>query len=204
MIYRFKIWFEELEDVVRWIDIKPTHTFFDFHNIILQSIDFKDLEPSSFFMSNDRWTKGLEITVADMGFEDTDEPKLLMKDSTLKDYINDPHQKFIYVYDFIEMWTLHIELQNILEDEKGKTYPNIQKSLGKSPKQSGGAGKFLLMDDLEMDDLANEILVSKGARTTDLVDIEDDLGFEEEEENEDDEFGPSYGDGYEEDSKDFF
>ena len=34
MIYRFKVWFEDLEDVVRWIDIKPSHSFLDFHNVI--------------------------------------------------------------------------------------------------------------------------------------------------------------------------
>lgn len=211
MIYRFKVWFDDDDEIIRWIDMKPTHTFKDFHTEILKSISFEDKEPASFFMANDRWIKGFEITLQDMGFDESDEPKTLMKDCMLKHYINDPHQKFIYINDFLEMWTLHVELQNILEESPKTEYPRLHKSEGKAPKQNVGAGKFLLLDDLEFDNLADELIKEKGGRMSDIGDIEEllaaDLGDDDDEEEDldNDEFGPEYGDGLDEsDSKDLF
>jgi len=210
MIYRFKVWFDDDDEIIRWIDMKPNNTFKDFHTEILKSIEFEDKEPASFFMTNDRWIKGFEITLEDMGFDENDEPKTLMKDCMLKHYINDPHQKFIYINDFLEMWTLHVELQNILEESANTEYPRLHKSEGKAPKQKVGAGKFLLLDDLEFDNLAEELIKEKGGRISDIGDIEELLAGELDDEDEDDdldndEFGPEYGDGLDEsDGKDLF
>ena len=43
-IYRFKIAFEDNEDIYREIEIKSTQTFEDFHNVIVQSINFDNYE----------------------------------------------------------------------------------------------------------------------------------------------------------------
>jgi hypothetical protein len=206
MIYRFKIWFDDDEDIVRWIDMKPGHTFLDFHRAILQSIGFEDAQPASFYSSNDRWTKGFEITLMDMGFEEQSEPTLMMDQVRLKHYINDPHQRFIYIHDFIEMWTLHIELQSIMQENKDVTYPNLYKSEGTAPKQNAGAGKFKLLEDTELDDMADDIIREKGglAKDISISDLLDeagvDEGFEEDddEDPDDDEFGPSYGEDLDE------
>lgn len=50
MIYRFKVWFEEEEDINRVIDIQPGATFLDFHNAILDSIGFKKRYANRFFL----------------------------------------------------------------------------------------------------------------------------------------------------------
>ncbi|MCO6495719.1 MAG: hypothetical protein J5I91_08590 [Bacteroidetes bacterium] len=205
MIYRFKIWFEDDDEIIRWIDMKPSHSFKDFHTEILKSINFKDTEPASFFLSNDQWAKGLEITLEDMGFEESDSPKNLMKDSLLKNHINDPHQKFIYINDFMQMWTLMIELQSIIaEDVKGVTYPHLYKSVGKAPRQQSGIIDFPLIEDMEFDNLAEQLIKEKGKHRSDsefsdnfTFDDEED-NFEDDEDNDDDEFGPEYGDGYDE------
>ena len=47
MIYRFKIWFEHKDEVIRWIDIKPSQTFLDFHEAIQDAIGFDKKELSS-------------------------------------------------------------------------------------------------------------------------------------------------------------
>ncbi|MBX2986132.1 MAG: hypothetical protein KF882_09230 [Bacteroidia bacterium] len=207
MIYRFKIWFEDDDEIIRWIDMKPTHTFKDFHATILNAIEFKDKEPASFFLSNDKWAKGLEITLEDMGFDESDSPKNLMKDSLLKSHINDPHQKFIYINDFMQMWTLMIELQNIIaEDAKGITYPHLYKSVGKAPKQETGVVDFPLIDGMEFDNLAEQLIKEKGKHRTD-ADFSEDLSFDDEDDDDDfddedeedkDEFGPEYGEEYDE------
>lgn len=182
MIYRFKVWFEEDEDIFRVIDITPASTFLDFHNIIIDSIGFKKDIDSSFYCSDDNWRKGKEISLKD-------ESKLKMSSTKLKDCVNDPHQKFIYITDFVEMWTLNIELQSIQNDVKGISYPFIFKTNGKAPKQNEGVSRFKTVDENEFDEIANK-LVSKHAPLIDVDFDEEGFGEEGEEGDEEaDEFG---------------
>ena len=197
MIYRFKVWFEEDEDIVRWIDVQSTNTFLDFHNCILDSIGFDKKEPASFYMSDDNWKKRLEVTLVDMGLEESDqaEPKPLMKDARMRDYVNDPHQRFVYVYDFIQMWTLFCELTQILEDEKGKTYPNIFRSSGKAPRQHEGASRFKIVDDAEFEELAARMIAG---RKGDGPAAEEELLVDDEDEDDEDDLGFGDSDDYDE------
>ena len=41
-VYRFKVAFEDHEEIYREIEIKSTQNFEDFHSIILKSVDFDD------------------------------------------------------------------------------------------------------------------------------------------------------------------
>jgi hypothetical protein len=204
MIYRFKIWFEDMEDIVRWIDIQPSHTFFDFHNIIQEAISFDKKEPASFFVSDEKWKRLFEITLEDMGSVEDDEnasPKALMKESKLVKYINDPHQRFVYVSDFITMWTMHCEMVMIADEAPKKVYPLIYRTEGKAPRQREDS-KFKLLDENEFDALAAKILAAKGARnimegaeeevvadTTADEEEEDEFGFKTLGESTDEEFG---------------
>lgn len=174
MIYRFKVWFEEDEDINRTIDIMPGSTFLDFHHIVMDSIGFKKDIPSSFFSSDDNWRKGKEISLKD-------EHKLMMCNARLKEFVNDPHQKFILITDFNEQWTLCIELQSIQNDVKGISYPFVFRTVGKAPKQNEGVGRFKIVDENEFDEMANK-LVSKHAP---MVDEDfDEEGFSEEGDSE--------------------
>lgn len=185
MIYRFKVWFEEEEDINRIIDIQPSATFLDLHNTILDSISFKKELPSSFFCSDDNWRKGKEISLNDAS-------KLQMANVKIKDHVNDPHQKFIYITDFNEQWTLCVELQSIQNDVKGISYPFVFKSVGKAPKQNEGIGRFKIVDETEFDEIANK-LVSKHAPMHDEDFDEEGFGEEGEEEEDADEFGETFG-----------
>lgn len=179
MIYRFKVWFEEDEDINRIIDIMPGASFQEFHHIIMDSIGFKKDVPSSFYSSDDNWRKGKEISLKD-------EQKLMMSKARLKEFVNDPHQKFILITDFNEQWTLYIELQSIQNDVKGISYPFVFRTVGKAPKQNEGVGRFKIVDENEFDEMANK-LVSKHAP---MVDEDfDDEGFGEEGEEGDEESG---------------
>jgi hypothetical protein len=193
MIYRFKVWFDEEEDINRVIDILPGSTFLEFHNIILDSIGFNKELPTSFYCSDDNWRKGKEISLKEPG-------KLQMSAAKLKEHVNDPHQKYVYITDFNEQWTLHIELQSIQVDVKGISYPLIFKTVGKAPKQNEGINRFKVVDENEFDEIANK-LVSKHAPVIDEdFDAE---GFGEEgdpdaEDGEADEFGETFEAGEEE------
>ncbi len=191
MIYRFKVWFEEDEDICRVIDISPISSFEVFFNAIIDAISFNKKLDSSFYISDDNWRKGKEISLKDSA-------KLLMSQAKLNTHINDPHQKFILITDFNEEWTLLIELQSIQNDVKGINYPLVFKSIGKAPKQNEGVGRFKIVDENEFDEIANK-LVSKHAPL--VEDGFDEEGFGEEGEDideEEDEFGESFGEGPEE------
>jgi hypothetical protein len=204
MVYRFKIWFENNDEVIRWIDIKPSQTFLDFHNAIQDAIGFDKKELASFYISDSKWKRLFEIMLEDMTDGDDNEdalPVVTMNQAKLRDYINDPHQRFIYVTDYLANWTLLIELLSIEESSKDLIYPRLFRSEGKAPRQREDS-KFKMLDDGEFDVLAAKILASKGiqnelnqefsALETDAIDededdefgvddeMEDDLGYEDE------------------------
>src|ERR1700744_2766263 len=135
-LYRFRVSFEDYDNVVREIDVKSNQTFEDLHRAIHQSTGYNPEFPSSFYISNDQWTKGEEITYLpnqkriDRGVSLMDKVKLLS-------FIDDPHQKFYYTFNFDRPFDFHIELIKILDETPGVTYPFVAKSNGEAPKQFG-------------------------------------------------------------------
>jgi hypothetical protein len=134
-VYRFRISFEDYDDVYRDIEIRSNQTFEDLHYIIQSAINFDATKPASFIMSNDYWIKGQEISL--QARTDKEGKSLpLMAESKLSDFIADPHQKIIYLSDYEAGWNLHIELIKLLPhaDEK-RNYPVCVKSSGDAPRQ---------------------------------------------------------------------
>ncbi|NDC31695.1 MAG: hypothetical protein EBZ58_12355 [Bacteroidetes bacterium] len=157
-IYKFKLSFEDYEDIYRVIEIQSTTTFLDLHKIILKSINFDEKQLASFYMSNDTWKKFDEITLEDMS-DDPEKPKFEMKKTRLCDRINDPHQKIIYIYDFIELWTMHLEMTGIdVKEKAGVEYPRITKTAGLAPKQYDKVQRFGVIDDNEFDEITKNYL----------------------------------------------
>ncbi|EHQ25812.1 IS1096 element passenger TnpR family protein [Mucilaginibacter paludis] len=135
-VYRFKVSFEDYDDVIREVDIKSTHTFEDLHKAIHFSTGYKPEYPSSFYISNDQWIKGQEITYLP-NQRRIDRGVPLMEKSKLSSFIDDPHQKFYYTFNFDRPFDFHVELIKILNETPGVTYPFIAKSVGEAPKQFG-------------------------------------------------------------------
>jgi hypothetical protein len=133
--YRFRVTFEDYDDVSRDIEIRSTQTFEDFHHAIHSSIGFDASKPASFYMSDDNWKKGREITSKDISEEDESNIHSVRK-ARLCDYIIDPHQKIYYIFDFSSPWTFRIELIKInREEEVNASYPRCIKAVGEAPKQ---------------------------------------------------------------------
>jgi hypothetical protein len=133
-IYRFKVWFEDDESIVREIEIKSVQTFEDFQKIIQTSIGFDDIHPASFYITNDTWRKGKQIKLLRFR-ENKASNGLWMHDLKLATYVEDPHQKYIYEYDPDGgAWVLFCELVKILPDE-ANGYPRITKKTGDAPEQ---------------------------------------------------------------------
>ena len=134
-VYRFKITFEDQEDVSREIDIRSSQTFEELHYAIQEAIGFDASQPASFYMSNDHWMKGREFSLQERP-PHNDETNILMNNAVLRDWISDPHQKFYYVFDYAAQWTFHVELHRIFAaDDTRKKYPVCVKITGEAPKQ---------------------------------------------------------------------
>jgi hypothetical protein len=135
-IYRFRVTFEEYDDVSRDIEIRATQTFEDLHFAIQNAIGFDASKPASFFMSDDHWKKGREISSRELAEEENDPSVAAMNKARLRDFIADPHQKILYVFDDTTQWGFHIELVKILPQEEAMAnYPRCVRTSGEAPRQ---------------------------------------------------------------------
>jgi len=132
-VYKFRVAFEDHEDISRDIEIKPDQTFEDLHLCIQSAIGFDGTKPASFFMSNDYWVKGREISNENR-VNKNGEKAAPMRKSRLCDFIVDPHQKIYYEFD--SNWTFFIELIKLIPaTENVLPYPRCVKFTGDAPKQ---------------------------------------------------------------------
>ena len=134
MIYRIRIILDTKEDIIRDIEIENNSTFKDLHLEILKSFQFDGNEMASFYLSNDNWIQGKEISLS--SFQEEDEDELIMENCSLDSIIDENQKKFIYIYDFLNLWTFFIEIfeiNSIIKDEK---YPKLIFSLGKIPEKA--------------------------------------------------------------------
>lgn len=202
-VYRFRVTFEDYDEVTRDIEISYDQTFEDLHNAIQKAISFDAKHMASFYMSNDTWKKGKEITLMDMS-DDDDESKIpIMSKSALCDFIEDPHQKLIYVFDFLALWTFQVELVKIVSEEKGAQYPRCIKSEGVAPKQYKNT-KAPSLDDEDEEPKSKRKNKEKIFDAAEIFDEGngDDEDDEFAEEEGEDEFGSEYGGEYDDNIRD--
>ncbi len=134
MIYRFTIISDEADDFVREIQIDPEATFFELHEAILKSVDYKADQMTSFFICDDDWEKEKEVTLEEMD----DNPEIdswVMKETPLSELIEDEKQKLLYVFDYMTERCFFIELSEIITGKEIKAAKCTKKE-GNPPKQT--------------------------------------------------------------------
>lgn len=141
-------------EIFRDILIADSADFETLYRSILDAYQFSDDQMASFYMSNDNWDKGHEISIFDMGFgEDPDQiMPSVMKTSILGNYIQEEDQKIILVHDFIRMWIFLIELIEV-SVETPET-PKVVLSVGNAPAETSKTGEedILFETESEFDD----------------------------------------------------
>jgi len=156
--YKFRLFFDEVEDFVRDYELLADQTFLDFHDIIVKSIEGLDgRELASFHVCDSQWRKIKEITLLDMDDRDEEDsgrriPRTTMEEAVLSDLIDDPHQRLIYEYDFIHLKTFFIELIKYSESDDRLAYPRCTAAKEELPKQEN----LLQNDELDLLDLDDD------------------------------------------------
>ena len=158
-LYRFKLTFEEQDDFSREFEISSDQNFEDFHKAIVENLGLNDGTLASFFITDYRFRKKREISLIDMSpeeqtesfGEEEEEKMLVMKEAVLSDYIDDPHQKMLYVYDYLNYWTFYLELIKILPADPKQNYPRVAKTLGEVPRELTAKAHQLSGSDLGFD-----------------------------------------------------
>lgn len=147
LIYRFRIKNDDQEDFLREIEIQPNQTFLDFHDIILSSADLESCDKTFFYTTDLKYNKKLEISLKPVKKqlrkydEELDEiiteirVPHLMKDSRLKNFIEDPHQKMIFEYHGKDIFIFYIELFKIIQVEGNNNFPRCVKMIGELPRK---------------------------------------------------------------------
>lgn len=144
---KFRVYWEDDDNIYRDIVLKTGQTFHAFHEAILTAYEFDKKHTASFFESNDKWLRNREIS-SEVLVNKKDAPALAMIKTPVSALVNKPDEKFIYTYDPVKKWTFLIELIGIEKDEDPrKEYPYCSKKEGVAPAQTGIKG------------LANERLV---------------------------------------------
>lgn len=130
-VYKFRIMFEDDDQVHRDIEISSTQNFSDFRQAILKAFDISKDWDSIFYISDDKWHKGNEV----VAFVKNDSRETAETKQRLVKFIDDPHQRFLYILRSQLEVVLQIELLKILPDSAKTGYPRTASVVGEFPKQ---------------------------------------------------------------------
>ena len=151
MIFNFRLVSDEVDNFRREINIDADATFLDLRNAICDAVGYDKNQMCSFFLCDDNWEKGKEITLEDMG-SDSDEDIYLMDETILSDYVDDG-RRLIFVFDYMTDRCFFIEMKKSIAGKNLKD-PVCVASMGTPPPQ--------LMD-LEEFEAKNNPVVARGA-----------------------------------------
>jgi len=134
MIYKFRLLSDEVKDFIRDIEIRSDQTFFDFHRIIQDDLEYDNSQIASFFLTNHTWEKEKEFTLFDM--TDGENNSIIPMDKAiLRNFIHDQKQRLIYVFDVFNERSFFIELTETHKEIRYSQYPFVTFSKGNPPQQ---------------------------------------------------------------------
>ena len=140
-------------EVFRDILISDEADFETLYKEILSAYQFTEEQMASFYISNDNWDKGHEISLFDMSFGEDPDQILpgVMNSSIIKNFIQEPDQKIILVHDFLRMWIFLIELIGFEKTDPERA--RVILSVGNAPSESSKSAEG---EDLSFETEADE------------------------------------------------
>jgi len=144
MIFKFTFSCEEGDQNFRRVyEADADATFLELHEAILKSVGYPDDQMTSFFLCNDEWEKGQEVTLVEMD-SNFEYDNMVMNETRLSDLIEEQGQRLIYIFDPMFERYFFGSVKEILPGSMNGV--ECVESTGKPPKQlrsddpTGGAG----------------------------------------------------------------
>jgi hypothetical protein len=161
MIYKFRMIANDENAFLREYELDESSTFLDFHSFIQNDLGYDSSQLASFFITDEQWNKGLELTLIDME-NDAGPAAIPMESVKLSELLKQKKERLLYVFDIFSDRAFFIELSDILCHKDKTIYPNCVASVGEAPEQ-------LKIEDVNLDDIYPE--------SDDFDDIVNDIGF---------------------------
>lgn len=98
MIYKINFMSEEVDNFKLTFEASSEATFLDLHKVILEAVGYPDDQMTSFFMCNENWEKGQEVTLIEMG-DTFDYDNMTMEETHLDELLYEQKQRMLYVFD---------------------------------------------------------------------------------------------------------
>ncbi|MGB4329684.1 MAG: hypothetical protein WBJ36_12465 [Tenuifilum sp.] len=153
MIYKFRMLSDEDKLFLRDFEVDADSTFYAFHKAIQENLGFDPGQLASFFLADEQWNKGMELTLIDMQ-NDTGMAAIPMERVKIKELMSNRRERLLYVYDIFADRNLFIELIDIQEPNPDVKYPVCTASVGDAPIQL--AEDFAFEENISMEE-PNEI-----------------------------------------------
>lgn len=136
MIFQFRMLSDENDHFVRDYEVRYDMNLLDFHHFILQTLGYEPCM-ASFFTADDRWERGREFTVEEMGMGDeaTEAAPVPMERVTLGQLIHNNRDRLIYLFDLFGDRAFYLELLGAKKPEPETVYPRVAFEHAPAPDQ---------------------------------------------------------------------
>lgn len=175
MVYKFRVISNQQQLFLREYEIAGDSTFLQFHRFIQDDLDYDTNLMASFFLADEEWSKGLELTLLDMGMdENMGSTAITMESATIAQLIKETKDRLLYVFDLFTDNSLFMELVSISEKDSEMEYPICSASVGEPPLQFFDGEFNFDEDDLnEFDDNDSFDDLSDGMEYLDDMDLDE-------------------------------
>ena len=156
MIYKFRMLTGDENAFLRDYEIDSNQNFLDFHKLIQSDLRYDKNLITSFFIADENWNKGLELTLIDM--ENDGGPAAIPMDSVrIKDLLKQRKDRLLYVYDIFNDNLFFIELLDIFPPKSAVKYPVCSASVGEPPVVGDFGASNMPLSNIDPDDSIDDI-----------------------------------------------
>ncbi len=133
MVFRFRMLSDENDRFVRDYEVMYDMTLLRFHEFLLEALEYEPCM-ASFFTADDRWEKGREFTLMEMGEGGADGPEA-MERVTLGQILHRRRDRLIYLFDLFGDRAYYLELTGAYEADPEAHYPREIFAIAEVPDQ---------------------------------------------------------------------
>lgn len=134
MQYLIRVICEESEDFRRDILIDEDASFLELSNCILESCGYPDDQMTSFYVCNEEWERGEQITREDVRDSAQDQDIFTMADTALTDFLDNGVTHLEYVFDPFNDRVFSLSVR---DERTGCGSVEVVHSVGEAPRQIG-------------------------------------------------------------------